>query len=319
MRFFITILVFCNCLCSLAQTSVEQLRSKKNVESFVRSFYLKGEKKSATISYYTDSMFNQKWVDNDVRKYFKKNNKHLWIKKDFNSDGRLDLIWNGCVDAYSQVLGFISSGSTDYKCIELSKFFEKEAFNILHEYKENSIILTRIDSEKNDWDTSYKFKDRFFSDTIVYQNGCFTSLNSSAKKSIEYIAVKIFGYYVRTRDSLTIFKNGEAFLQRAEENDSVLYKVIYKKSLSKDSANDFIQMCESIPYHILKPFYEPIIFGQRHGTSFFIKVYFSDNSTFYIKDYMGSGPLAVRNVIEYLRKMRVATNWEIISKSEYAQ
>ncbi len=99
-------------LVAKSQIRVENIKSDKDVLTFLKFHYLKSKK--ANIDYYQNNLFKNKNNDDSVLKYFYRNNKHKSIKVDLNNDGNLDLIWNGCIDKAATVLAFISNNKNGY-------------------------------------------------------------------------------------------------------------------------------------------------------------------------------------------------------------
>lgn len=312
MKVCFLILILINSLSLFAQMSVERIRNKKDTESFLRTYYLKGKDSTSRVSYYSDSVFQKEWIDKKARKYFYSKSKRFWIKDDFNQDGKLDLIWNGCIDGNASVFGFISSATEGYIIHKLSNIVDEEAFHIILKLNKGVFVLQRINSDNREWDSSYTFKERLVTDTLIFWNGYFTNFNNT-RTQVEFLTVNVWSSYFYTDETYTICKNDSVGLKKYSLQDSFLYEGLYGHPIHFDSVNNLFKLIETFPFKSFSTYYMPVSFRSGHGVTYTTNFYFGNGTYKTVKSYMNSGPIGLRNLIDYIIRLRKSKQWSVVS------
>lgn len=298
----------------VAQLKVEAIKTTKDVLVFLNQYYLrKNGLQAAPIDYYRNKNFRNSVSDKETFKYFDSQNTNHWIKADFNKDGDLDLLWNGCIDKAATILAFISD-INGYNMTVLSDLAESETLHLIKPYKTDGFILTRINPESVDWDTSYHFKDRFACDTVTFYKNYFVEYNTLNKRhKVDTLFYSRRGIFDFKDDTITINKDGEILNSIYIRTDTGTIHMLLSKRLSADSLKLFFSIADNLPFYCLDSYYSYVANPIRDASTHHLEFVFEDGTRQKISAYHNTAPFGIKVLIDWIKKIE-AEYIEVVNK-----
>jgi hypothetical protein len=300
---------------------VEKVNSKKGMLKFLNEHYFKGNRKD-TMVYFNSDIKSTALINNhqpSVLNYVDSVKSPKWIKADFNSDGRRDLIFCGFLDYYSKVIAFVSSDKESYEVTTLSNFHDGPGVHFISQVKNNNYLIIgrigegeyrmdtlgerRIDtikylnSIKNFTDYTYLDKPKYLIDTIKYKFSSF----------------KKFGNYEFSISSDGTAQKRRLWILNDTSERAGLY--IYEKKFSSDTVNKLFRYSTHLDLEKYANQYSPIS-TWLDGYSVFIG--FKNKDGFYkgISDRLQTAPLGIQHIYHLVFEMIKTTDWKLIEIKE---
>jgi hypothetical protein len=306
---------------SFAQMRVEDIKTDKDMTKFLDEYYFKGNRKDTTICYSirdlgrADTLFRYSY-DTTVMKFLDSLNSPHWISVDINKDRKLDLV----VVAYfnndeSKVFIFLSKKGGGYSYFKPSIYPNEEGADYYIKYNKTPsyLIMTAINPYPYDYDTSYHFNDRLRIDTLKYEKGIFVDYDIDPKVIylIDTLKFSFSSFLARVRDQIIITKEGDVELYRYKDTASRWVKCLYEMDCGTIK-KDIFNLAQHIPWLQYADSYDPVTTGWHDGFDWRTEVVLSDGRRKLIRDYLGTAPLALRNLYEYIAKLRKDNNWKFV-------
>lgn len=310
MKIFLTILTIFILQLSFAQMRVEDIKTDADVTEFMHIYYPETKSQYNAVSFCEklDSILLQEQI---IKHFYDSIDANKdWLTMDINKDGKLDLVFCGCIDNKNNTLMFLSDNETIYKRVEIqNEFRSKRQFAY---QSSNDTLFVGGTKIRFMFDTSAYGKMEVMVDTIIYSRGSLTEINRmSTYKQINSIRIGISSPFDRgCYRYITIFKNGDLKMNAVEEVNGTQMANKYTLPASAIAASKLLNMAEYLPFYKYSGEYESnVLDGGWWNTTFF----FTDKTQMHISDHMGVGPFGLQLIYNYVDDLFSTKNWKLVS------
>lgn len=311
--FYFTVLLVLPFL-SPAQPRAEGVKNAKDMIAFLDHWYFKGQRNDTSVRFtkYVHPEY-QYYVDSNALRYAAAQKSPAWIKKDYNKDGKKDILFCGYINEAAISLAFISQ-KDGYHCQVLTPHNCSSAIVFIQPYRKKSILLNLLNASV--YDDSFKLAQRLRTDTITFKGGRFIDYAfGKTVNAIDSFNV-IYGVYTRRRyDRWYLTPSALLFSAFELSHDSVAHfeESLYQVNLSTDSLHALLDYCSKIPMSRYNPGgYGPIddVLDGYIWAAHLV----SGGMKREVSDVQGTAPLALRELYTILRSITNNTSRTFIRK-----
>jgi hypothetical protein len=297
---------------------VENIKTDKDADEFLLSHYFGKDGNKIIIGDCNDASLGF-FQPEEVKKYLDSLDWSKWIRKDFNSDKRLDLVYCGCIGNAFKVIVFISQKGNGYSVTELASSSEYNNPHYIKLIKDKGLLVVeKYNPDKQYWDTTITYRQMITADTLKYWDGNFVDWDTKeSQNKIEQIEIShrvALAKNVRER-KLIITEGGLMRFEKKGNISDTAYKLgvfIYEKE-RHDSVTNFLKLLNALPFAKFDSIYNAPYFD---GFTWNMVVKFKSGETKEIYDHMGVAPHSIRLLYDYAMRRFNDNDWKLIEIKE---